>query len=380
MYTKIYNFPLFFTPVEIHYYPFFQLSEANVSKETKQYTYKDGSQFVFMDLVSLSLIPLPPSCCCASQAPVPERERPCQAAHFLLCSSPLGSRHGSGGALFMSLFTSEFREAYASLSCSLPMKRSVWMRRTSGTRWSGWKRAWTAFFSLGTGGYDALVSLQFGCNPPRRWSYPDIPTGAGHRLRAPHHGQTEGRRCGPWPARGHRSRYCRFHRTLKTMAQGRLRSFRPKTMALTSSPTLQEGRSRRRWTRGRSWMSLCSWTPGTRYWSTREPGSTWAGRRLRPPPTRLFPVKVLRWTGYSISQVIKVWFCPRDHAVCGSSVDAGGRADRYDFRLRHPCLGFEREWQVEQGGGEGEEWPATWPRLRDVGSLGFACPRPSDRT
>lgn len=29
----------------------FQLEEANVYKEVKQFTYKDGSQFVFMDLV-----------------------------------------------------------------------------------------------------------------------------------------------------------------------------------------------------------------------------------------------------------------------------------------------------------------------------------------
>ena len=28
-----------------------QLEEANVYKETKQFTYKDGSQYVFMDLV-----------------------------------------------------------------------------------------------------------------------------------------------------------------------------------------------------------------------------------------------------------------------------------------------------------------------------------------
>lgn len=31
---------------------FWQLEEADVSKETKQFTYKDGSQYVFMDLVS----------------------------------------------------------------------------------------------------------------------------------------------------------------------------------------------------------------------------------------------------------------------------------------------------------------------------------------
>lgn len=31
---------------------FWQIDEANVFKETKQFTYKDGSQFVFMDLVS----------------------------------------------------------------------------------------------------------------------------------------------------------------------------------------------------------------------------------------------------------------------------------------------------------------------------------------
>ncbi|MQL84766.1 hypothetical protein Taro_017276 [Colocasia esculenta] len=31
---------------------FCQIDEANVSKETKQYTYKDGSQFVFMDLTT----------------------------------------------------------------------------------------------------------------------------------------------------------------------------------------------------------------------------------------------------------------------------------------------------------------------------------------
>lgn len=30
------------------------INEANISKETKQYTYKDGSQFVFMDLVHVS--------------------------------------------------------------------------------------------------------------------------------------------------------------------------------------------------------------------------------------------------------------------------------------------------------------------------------------
>lgn len=30
---------------------YFQIDQANVSKETKQFTYKDGSQFVFMDLV-----------------------------------------------------------------------------------------------------------------------------------------------------------------------------------------------------------------------------------------------------------------------------------------------------------------------------------------
>jgi len=28
-----------------------QVEEANIYKETKQFTYKDGSQFVFMDLV-----------------------------------------------------------------------------------------------------------------------------------------------------------------------------------------------------------------------------------------------------------------------------------------------------------------------------------------
>lgn len=33
-------------------YSFWQMEEANISKETKQYTYKDGAQYVFMDLVS----------------------------------------------------------------------------------------------------------------------------------------------------------------------------------------------------------------------------------------------------------------------------------------------------------------------------------------
>ena len=33
----------------------FQLEEANVYKEVKQFTYKDGSQFVFMDLVYKSI-------------------------------------------------------------------------------------------------------------------------------------------------------------------------------------------------------------------------------------------------------------------------------------------------------------------------------------
>lgn len=33
----------------------FQLQEPSLSKETKQFTYKDGSQFVFMDLVDNSL-------------------------------------------------------------------------------------------------------------------------------------------------------------------------------------------------------------------------------------------------------------------------------------------------------------------------------------
>lgn len=32
---------------------FLQLEEADVFKETKQFTYKDGAQFVFMDLVLL---------------------------------------------------------------------------------------------------------------------------------------------------------------------------------------------------------------------------------------------------------------------------------------------------------------------------------------
>lgn len=30
---------------------FLQIEEADIFKETKQYTYKDGAQFVFMDLV-----------------------------------------------------------------------------------------------------------------------------------------------------------------------------------------------------------------------------------------------------------------------------------------------------------------------------------------
>lgn len=33
----------------------FQMEEANVFKETKQFTYKDGSQFVFMDLVYIMI-------------------------------------------------------------------------------------------------------------------------------------------------------------------------------------------------------------------------------------------------------------------------------------------------------------------------------------
>lgn len=32
-----------------------QIEEADISKEVKQYTYKDGDQYVFMDLVSLSI-------------------------------------------------------------------------------------------------------------------------------------------------------------------------------------------------------------------------------------------------------------------------------------------------------------------------------------
>lgn len=34
----------------------FQIEEADIFKETKQFTYKDGPQFVFMDLVMLILI------------------------------------------------------------------------------------------------------------------------------------------------------------------------------------------------------------------------------------------------------------------------------------------------------------------------------------
>lgn len=34
---------------------FLQIDDANVFKETKQFTYKDGAQFVFMDLVLLSI-------------------------------------------------------------------------------------------------------------------------------------------------------------------------------------------------------------------------------------------------------------------------------------------------------------------------------------
>jgi hypothetical protein len=37
-------------------YLFSQIDEADVFKETKQFTYKDGSQFVFMDLVLLSIL------------------------------------------------------------------------------------------------------------------------------------------------------------------------------------------------------------------------------------------------------------------------------------------------------------------------------------
>ena len=33
----------------------FQIQEASISKETKQFTYKEGSQFVFMDLVDASI-------------------------------------------------------------------------------------------------------------------------------------------------------------------------------------------------------------------------------------------------------------------------------------------------------------------------------------
>lgn len=32
-----------------------QIQEANIAKETKQFTYKDGSQFVFMDLVQICI-------------------------------------------------------------------------------------------------------------------------------------------------------------------------------------------------------------------------------------------------------------------------------------------------------------------------------------
>jgi hypothetical protein len=35
---------------------FSQIDEADVFKETKQFTYKDGSQFVFMDLVLFSIL------------------------------------------------------------------------------------------------------------------------------------------------------------------------------------------------------------------------------------------------------------------------------------------------------------------------------------
>ena len=34
---------------------FLQIDETDVLKETKQFTYKDGSQFVFMDLVFFSI-------------------------------------------------------------------------------------------------------------------------------------------------------------------------------------------------------------------------------------------------------------------------------------------------------------------------------------
>jgi hypothetical protein len=35
---------------------FLQIEEANVFKEAKQFTYKDGVQFVFMDLVWLTVL------------------------------------------------------------------------------------------------------------------------------------------------------------------------------------------------------------------------------------------------------------------------------------------------------------------------------------
>lgn len=35
---------------------FLQIEEANVFKEAKQFTYKDGAQFVFMDLVWLTVL------------------------------------------------------------------------------------------------------------------------------------------------------------------------------------------------------------------------------------------------------------------------------------------------------------------------------------
>lgn len=46
------SFSFLFMPMHL----FLQIEEANVFKESKQFTYKDGSQFVFMDLVISTII------------------------------------------------------------------------------------------------------------------------------------------------------------------------------------------------------------------------------------------------------------------------------------------------------------------------------------